>query len=624
MNKSIGEIVREAESNYISGTTKLGKYVDWSMYDTIEKTDAYLNSQHTTGSQDSLGRDKPFFNVVVAATNIWYRATDLDRKNIKILPSAADQTGITFVANVLLQEWMRRERFGSFLNQWGRALSKYGSAVVKFVEREGRLVPSVIPWNRFIADPVDFDAIPRIEKFYKTAEQLKSMATKGHPNYAGYDMDKVEALIESRVSRKNLDGTNKDSQNNFIELYEVHGNLPEYLLYDEEGDEDDSAYRQQMHVVSFTEVRGGEYEEYCLYKGKEKKDPYMITHLIEEDGRTLGIGAVEYLFDAQWMQNHTVKNMKDTLDLASKLIFQTSDSKFIGRNVLNAIETGDILIHQVNMPLTQINNSKPDVQAFQSFGDQWRMLAQELSSTPDALRGTTPVSGTPYSTTALLSQQANSLFEIMTENKGLHLEDMMREFVIPFIKKQMDTTDEIVAILDEQGISEIDAMYVPNLAAKRFNKRTFDTLITSLDNPEALNQIQPFDAQAEQQAIKNEQAPLGNKRFIKPSEISTKTWKEVLKDLEWTVIVEVTNEASDKQAVLQTLSTTLQTIASNPMILQDPNGKMLFGKILTETSVVSPLELSTASSAVVAPATANPSGAPTGGAPMINATNGTR
>jgi hypothetical protein len=50
-------------------------------------------------------------------------------------------------------------------------------------------------------------------------------------------------------------------------------------------------------------------------RARERKDPYMITHLIEEDGRTLSIGAVEYLFDAQWMQNHTVKNMKDLLDL---------------------------------------------------------------------------------------------------------------------------------------------------------------------------------------------------------------------------------------------------------------------------------------------------------------------
>lgn len=619
MQKFIAEIVREAESNYISGNTTLSKYVSWSMSGTIDRIDAYLNSQHTTGSTDAMGRDKPFFNIVTAATNVWYRATDLDRKNVKILPSAAEQTGIVFVANVLLQDWMRRERFGMFLNQWGRTLAKYGSAVVKFVERDGRLIPSVVPWNRFIADPVDFNSIPRIEKFYKTKEQLKAMATPGHPDYAGYDMEKVDKLCEAQVSRKTIDGQNKDSLNNFIEIYEVHGYLPDYLLEEnpEEYMHDENvAYRQQMHVISFTEEKTGEYQEYCLFKGREKKDPYMITHLIEEDGRTLAIGAVEYLFDAQWMQNHSVKNMKDTLDLASKLIFQTSDAKFIGRNVLSAIETGDILIHQPNMPLTQINNSKPDIQAFQAFGDQWRALAQELSSTPDAIRGNTLPSGTPYSLGAILQQQANSLFEIMTENKGLYLEDMLREYIIPFLKKQMDNSDEIVAILDSQGISEIDSMYVPAEAVRRYNKKTtqkmFENVETLISGGEP-DPLDPFNKQQEEAQVKEGLAPLGNKRFFKPSDVPSKTWKTVLKDLEWNVIVEVTNENTDKQAVLQTLSTTLQTIASNPMILQDPNAKMLFGKILTETSVVSPMELSTAQgNAVVAPTPAVPTGAPTG------------
>ena len=76
--ETIQSLVRKAEENYLSGTVKLGEHVDWSMHDTIERIYAYLNSKHISGPTDSLKRPKPFFNIVTAAVNIWYRATDIE------------------------------------------------------------------------------------------------------------------------------------------------------------------------------------------------------------------------------------------------------------------------------------------------------------------------------------------------------------------------------------------------------------------------------------------------------------------------------------------------------------------------------------------------------------------
>lgn len=586
MLESVCELIRLAETTYLQGTTHLGKYVDWSMHDTLETIDAYLNSKHTSGPTDSLGREKPFFNIVSSAVNIWYRATDIDRKDIRILPDKIESTALAFIATVHLQDWMKRARFGVFLNQWGRTLARYGSAVVKFVEKDGELLPSVIPWNRLIADAVQFDAIPRIEKFYKTPAQLRKIKQ--------YDQVAVSSLIEAHETRKTIDKQQQDIKNDFIELYEVHGELDTRLLEDEPDltiPESAIKYRQQMHVISYVKNTEGEYDDFTLYKGKEKRDPYMITHLIEEDGRTLAIGAVEYLFDAQWMRNHTVKNMKDTLDIASKLIFQTPDSRYVGRNILNAIETGDIFIHKENMPLTRIANDKPDIAALQNFGTMWDNLAQEVTSTPDAVRGNTLPSGTPYSLGALMSQQGSSLFEIMTENKGLAIEDMMREFVIPFLKTQMNTKAQIVATLNSEEIAEIDAMYVPVQAVNNYNKKIVGQTIKYLKSGDPADQPSPFSPQLEQSAVQDQLALLGNKRSFQPDEIGQKTWDSVLNDFEWKCIVQVTNEDEDKQAVMTTLNTIFQTLASNPYILQNPNAKMVFDAILTETGRISPIQL---------------------------------
>lgn len=583
--RTIHEIVREAETNYVDTEITLGKYTRWNMHDTIERIDAYLNSQHTSGDTDSLGREKPFFNIVTAATNIWYRATDIDRKDIRFIPTTQSSVVLAFVANVMLQNWMDKNRFGQFLNSWGRELARYGSAVSKFVEKGDSLIPSVITWNRFIPDPIDFEAIPRIEKLFLTPAQLRKNKM--------YDQDVVDGLITATTTRETLDGEDKDNQDNFIEVYEVHGELDSQLL---KKDPDltildkDVKYVQQMHAVAFIQSTSDPnvFDDYTLFKGKERIDPYQKDDLIEEDGRTLAIGAPENLFDAQWMQNHTVKNMKDTLDIASKLIFQTADTRYVGRNVLSSIETGDIFVHEPNKPMTRIANDKPDIVAMQNFGTMWRNLGQEITNTPDLTRGITQAQPTTFGLGQILNQNSNSLFEIMTENKGLAIEDMMIKYIIPHLKKQLKNTDEIVGILDDAGVNEIDSIYVPKEAIKRFNKRSVEQILNG-ELPDV------FDQQGEEQAIRQELAPLGNKRFFKPDEIGKKMWNEIMSDFQWDNIkVEVVNENSDKQAIMQTLAGVLQTLASNPLLLQDPNARTVFGAILRETGKISPLQITTA------------------------------
>lgn len=575
------------------------------MYEIIQKTNAYLASTHITGKNDSLGRKKPFFNICLAAVNIWYRATDKDRKNLRLVPKNSKQTALAFVANVLLKRWMDEAKFGTFLNKWGRTLARHGSAIPKFVEQGGKLIPSVSSWDRLVVDSVDFEALPTIEKFYFTPAKLRRKN--------GYDTKVVEELIEARLeARKTLEGKDEDDVDEFIEVYEVEGELPAPLLMTEtqQPKADWTKYRQQMHAVAFIATSDNKkpFKDFTLFKGPQNKPTHMLTHLIEEEGRTLSVGAVEYLFDAQWMVNHSMKQMKDYLDLASKMLFQTSDSNFVGRNVLKSIETGDIFITKANQPVTQINNSAMNVGAILSYKQQWEALGQTVTSTPESTRGVTPASGVPLGTTQIVTEQGLSLFEVMSENKDLAIEEMLRTYIIPFIKKQMDTSEEIAAILDDEDITQLDAMYVPREAIKRHNKRFFDETMAGAI-------ASPYEKDVMESQVKQDLATQGNQRFFKPSDIPTVTWKKLLDDFEWEVHIE-NNESEDKAVLLQTLNFIFQTIASNPMVLQDPTAKMIFGKIMNIAGGISPLQMSVSSKAPSSMAPMNPSAAgvmPNGG-----------
>lgn len=299
--------------------------------------------------------------------------------------------------------------------------------------------------------------------------------------------------------------------------------------------------------------------------------------------------------------------MKDSLDLASKIVFQTSDQGFVGRNVLTAVEQGDILIHKPNEPLTLVNNTAHDIASLAAFREQWNILAQDITSTPDAIRGNTQPSGTAYRQVAVLQQESHSLFEIMTENKGLYLEEMLRTKIIPHIKKKMDTAEEIAATLEAQDLHRIDAAFVPVEVTRRMKANVKDFL---LDKTEEL-----ADPQALAHNIQNEMKASGNQRFFTTDELKRMNWSEVFKDLEWELDVEITNETVNKEAVFTTLTTVLQTLATNPSVLQDPNMKLLFGRILEETGRVSAAELSAPSQLQPQSVSVPNGGTAVGGAP---------
>lgn len=575
--KGVAQLVREMEELDRNGITTFSEHVQQSMREDINTTEAYLNSKHISGDRDALGREKPFYNIVIAARNIWYRATDIDRKNIVVRATKLSDEVKAFLGTIFLHQWMKKSNFGKFLNDWGLSLSNHGSSIIEFIEKGDELHCEVLDWNNLIVDPIDFDNNIKIKKLWYTPAQLKRKE--------GYDKEMVDDLLDNLTTRKDSTGQQKDNKSGYIQVYEVHGELPLSFITDKESDED--TYVHQMHVLSFQTKNNSKDEEECytLYRGREKQSPMMITHLIKKDGQTYTGGAPKNLFEAQWMVNHTQKNVKDHLDLASKIVFQTSDETFVGQNMLSSIENGDILKHKINEPLARLASSA-DVSALQAFKADWQNIANQINGISEAMQGQNAPSGTAWRLFEAQLQESHSLFELMTETKGLYLIEMMTRYVIPHIKKKLNNSDEIAAILEEYQIKQLDGLYVPNEVTRRINNIKKDTILSGeLYDP-------GFEAATMAEANSEITGSLkGNQRFIKPSEIDDKTWKEVFDGMEWDLDIDVTGEGQDVKSAMATLTTVFQTIASNPTILQDPNIKMIFGKILSMSNAMSPLEL---------------------------------
>lgn len=574
--KPLHSVIEQQIDNYTTDKVTITDTYEFSQYETLQKIENFSHSKFSSGQTDSRGNPKPFFNITKGKVNIAIRATDIDRKDIKMKETSSEDYFRSFVASKYNQELMKKMRLQDYLNAWGERLPKYGSVITKIVEKKGELSIAVLDWHNVVCDPVDFASAPIIEKLTLTPAQLRLKVNEK------WDASQIEQLIEAKQEpRKTLKGKVIYEDPAYITVYELHGLLPNAYLEDTPRNADWTKYSRQMQVVAWHINDKKEREDFTLYRGKEKKNPYSKSDWVKADGRTLGVGVVEDMFEPQIWHNYNVKKMKDQLDLASITIFQSSDSNLAARNVLTNIQNGDFVVHAANQPITPVNVQPQGVQGLQALSEMWKRVAQEITSTPDAISGDTMPSGTAFRQVALLNTEAHSYFDYITECKGNYLEFLYREYFIPYIVKQLENTDEIVAILDSHEIEFLDNEIANICVTDELKKQT---LAGSIVSPIQLDQLR-------MQKL-SDLKKTGAKRYLNPG---SGTWKAYFKDFEWNADINITGESEDKKTTIDTLFNALQTVAQNPGILQNPTTKMLFMRLLEASDVVSPLEIENAS-----------------------------
>ena len=81
---SIYEFVKNARDEYYSRTIEVVPGYEFSQHETLRTIELYSNSKVLTSNKNSLGREKPFFNICKFRVNVAVQATDLDTKDVQI------------------------------------------------------------------------------------------------------------------------------------------------------------------------------------------------------------------------------------------------------------------------------------------------------------------------------------------------------------------------------------------------------------------------------------------------------------------------------------------------------------------------------------------------------------
>ncbi len=366
----------------------------------IDLIDKWWVSRYVMGDYDEHSQKKPFFNIIRTPVFVAGKMTDIDTKDVRILPSEGQPIEPAMLFQRDLSVWMQETKIAELLNtiKWMRP--KYGTVVVKKVVQNGNLELKIVPLQNLRMDATarslkDSFFVSEWHRFLP--EQLRKTAKE-----RGWDKTRTEKVIE------------ENEGNQYIIVWEHYGEL--------------SGEKGNFFILSEAPGKRG----IILDRDEDKELPYKELHWDKVEGRWLGAGSVEKNAEAQIQLNRSAQLKANALHWTSKHIYQTQDDN-IKRNLMTDVKDGDIL--RSRRGIYPVDVSEKNLHSYREEFMTWTENLNRESFVQDVMIGKTPAAGTPLGTTQLLAAQAGSFFEQKREEFGLFMKELLWDFIIPEFKK---------------------------------------------------------------------------------------------------------------------------------------------------------------------------------------------
>lgn len=516
--------------------------------DIIRTIEFYSNDKYLSGNFDALGREKPFFNITNFRVTVAKTATDIDIKDIKYEPESLDDAIPAMLINHELFKVLKEMNFSETLNDMGKTRPKYGGLLIKKCYEGSELDIDVVEWTNVDFNPSDIAGGIIVETHFLQPSELAEKET------AGWDVkDFLKAHVRANKNKPKA-----------LEIKEVTGEFDYTYDPDEEDtDENTTKFKKMCFYIGIVNKK-----KFLLYKEVLKSEEDKYKYLPWEKVKLgLGRGVVEEGFEAQWATNDSMLSIRNAMDLSGKVIL-TTDSQKISGNALTGVDNGHIFQIEPGRSLTSLNLSASALPEYENIINLWTQQYNNSVSVHDANTGEAPTAGTPYSQTALLNQVANSPFEYQREVWGIFLNEVLNDWILPYLKKRIMKKHYLVSEFSEEEIAMIDT------AIQKANHIDISKKILLTGQV-----VTPQDEANIKTNVDLALQKIGKKREIEVP--------EGFLDVEGKITANITGELKNKQAVLASLAQIGKDIAAtfNPQTgqfgaMQDPFLRKLYGSII--------------------------------------------
>ena len=499
----------------------------FNLKETINKIELYNASKFLSGDKDSQQNHKYFENISNPQCGNATKNIDLDRKDIEVHAENGKDRIKAMIYNNELKYWMRKANTGVLLNRIVENLPKYGSVILKKVGKEIKM----IPLKFIILDPAvsnidnDFD----IKSSYII--QRHSYNIRELEKQKKWDKKKIEVITDKL----------RKSKENEIDVYEVYAEMENEQIKKA----GKTGYSLSMAVVCDEEV---------LYTQKIKKFPYKKVDYLTIEGRALGLGIIEMLFDPQRRWNEMCNQKALSMKLGSKHIYQSRDTT-VASNIMTDLLDGEIL--KVNSEITPISTEERNLAAYSSEENKLMGIIRSLANAHEIMTGENLPSRTPFRLGAMMERNAGKLFEFIRENLSLFLEEVINEWVLPQFNASV-VKEHIFEFYDAKTIRLI----VERDVNRRLNVAIKDYVISTGEYP-----------------LKEEVNMLKETLLSQHKDSEFAEIVEGYLDFKKTLSVDITGESSNRTVELESMTNFMQLLGQNPILMQDSQFRPMMEEI---------------------------------------------
>ncbi len=465
---------------------------------------------------------------------------EFDTKDIRYITSPGHSFVNSWIMNKENKAWMKDVNFGVTINKILQKLPKYGNHLIKTVGDK----PFEVRLKDMVIDPyVEF-----AEQSY-IVDEVRYMAPHEVEAMKGWDKEIVKEVVElAKKEKKSL-----------IQIDEAYFPNEKKLVIIAGLDN----HKQRTSKTAEDNVANSGAK--ILFDGSYTKFPYTEFFWDNYQGRYLRQGVLEELLEEQFAANEMFFLHMMGLYWSQKHVFKTTDM-MINRNIMRDVENGDIL--RVNGELVQLDVADRDLGAVNNTTNLIDKNKREKAMIFEPITGETLPSATPFRLGFILQKAGAGYFDQKREDIGLQLKKYITQKITPTFK---------------------------NSKRKKhlFNFTGVDNELASMEKLMIEMQLQKaikaYPSIPTQEQVQRERERLAARLQARPDR-TIKIPANFYENIKHKVELVITGESVNLGSMIETLTTLLQTIATNPGVLQDPNTrKILFATL--DKAGISPEEI---------------------------------
>jgi len=517
----------------------------------IRKIELYRSSKFISGERDSEGYKKYFFNVCNPQAGNVTKFIDLDVKDVLFRSKAGQDRLKTTILTEAFRYYAKKEKFGLLLNEISEQLPIWGHVILrKYKDKIKRLHLRDVFWDQSVKD-IHSSPYLIFRHYFQPA-----------------DLDKMKAKGWNKASIDKINEEGRKAKVSDILVYEYMAEFPNawvgkkgsgytrgvvFLATNQNQINYNQDHRHGQRRISIKEV---------LFAQPIEEYPVKELKMFEVEGRAIGLGVFEMLFDVQERSNEITNQRASSMRMSTKSIFQTRDS-LVQSNIMDDVLNGEIM--KVQSEITPIQNQEKNLQAYQQEDESLLRFTRNIANAQEVLTGESLPSGTPFRLGALLQQNASALFGYIREKYGLFVKEIVEDWILP------DFTPEA---LKKQILEVQNQDLIEQINERDINRRVND----SIKGFVLKNGYYP--RQSEVETLKN---------FMRTQQEPVK-FMDIAKDylkVEYDVDVVVTDEQENTAQKVESLTNTIQLLAQNPNAMVDPGLKKVLNELLELTGVSS-------------------------------------